>query len=226
MVEVLNIQRPKIIGIGGIIGAGKSTLTDTIAARIRGSIAMHEPVPDQDGAPSNPYLDDFYLDKQKYAFAMQIYLLQARYIQHLRAATCGQTVIQDRTIYEDNVFAKVQHDAGYIEDRDWATYLSLFQALSLNLIRPDLILYLDVSPEVAYARIMRRRRPAEAGMDIGYLRLLHAAYEEWIEMTKDLLPIVRIPWDTDFLPAEDVLDVIARETRKSRRIAERFGTHI
>jgi deoxyadenosine kinase len=225
MVEVLSLPRPRIIGIGGIIGAGKSTLTDAVAARIRGSIAMHEPVPDQEGGPANPYLSDFYRDKRKHAFAMQIYLLQARYIQHLKAATCGQTVIQDRTIYEDTVFAEMMHDAGYIDDRDWFTYLSLYHAFSLNLIRPDLIIYLDVSPQVAYARVMKRNRPAEAGMDIDYLHSLQVAYERWIEMTKDLLPIVRVAWDADFLPAEDILDVIARETQESRRIADRYGAH-
>jgi len=223
MVEHLVLPKCRFIGVAGIIGAGKSTLTNDIAARIPGAIAMHEPVPEDASTPGNPYLSDFYREPRRHAFAMQVYLLRARYRQHLRAALAERTVIQDRTIYEDTVFAEMMHQVGHIDARDFATYLALFEDFSLLLQRPDLIVYLDVDPEVALERVRRRARPAEKdAVTLPYLVALRAGYESWIERTRGYLHVVRVAWD-EFLPVESVLDVIATEVPKTARFIERFG---
>lgn len=214
------LPEPRYIGVAGIIGAGKSTLANDLAARIKGARAMHEPVDD------NPYLVDFYKDRQKYAFAMQVFLLQARYQQHLQAITTDHTVVQDRTIYEDTVFAQMQHEAGCIDDRDYETYLLLFRRFSLLLQQPDVILYLYVAPEVALERTVRRNRSAErGGVSFDYLKLLHDGYERWYDQTRDYLKVVRVDWN-EFLPTEELLSLIEAEVSVSRRFVRRWGRHV
>src|SRR3989338_5750881 len=88
------------IGIAGIIGAGKSTLARSLAQTM-GLPVYYEPVNDHE------YLADFYTDMKKYSFSMQVYLLNRRFQQHQQIIWQGRGGVQDRTIYEDSVFAKV-----------------------------------------------------------------------------------------------------------------------
>ena len=88
------------IGIAGMIGAGKSTLATALGAHLDLPV-YYEPVKD------NAYLADFYRDTAKYAFATQIYLLNRRFQQHQEIIWRGGGGVQDRTIYEDAVFAKM-----------------------------------------------------------------------------------------------------------------------
>jgi deoxyadenosine kinase len=189
-------DRAIFAGIAGIISAGKSTLTRQLAAAI-GAEAYYEPVKD------NEYLDDFYEDKAKYGFAMQIYLLNRRFGQHEKAIWTldadGKSAVQDRTIYEDSIFAEMLCEAGLMDKRDFRTYLGLFKKMSNFLQKPDVILYLVVRPETAMQRMIDRGRKSEKiGVSLDYLKSLEEHYERWFEqMTRPprALNIVRVPWD-------------------------------
>lgn len=204
------MEEKLFIGIAGIIGAGKTTLT-TALAKVMGLAAYYEPVAD------NEYLDDFYRDMRRHAFAMQVYLLNARFQQHQSIVWQGKGGVQDRTIYEDSVFAKMLMEAGLMDERDYRTYASLFAHMANFMRKPNLIVFLDVSPERSFERIRRRNRDCEAGITLDYLRLLHAAYASFIESISRVIPVIRVDWD-NFRTPEEMAEKIHSEYRSMRNV--------
>lgn len=188
------------VGIAGLIGAGKSTLAKALGETL-GMPVYYEPVAD------NVYLADFYKDPAKFGFAMQIYLLNRRFQQHQEIIWRGKGGVQDRTIYEDSIFAKTLMQQGLIDQRDYETYLQLFKHMSHFMCRPSVIIYLDLSPESSMKRIQMRARDIEAGVPIEYLRLLHQGYEEFIEDISRSTPVIRVPWE-EFKNTSEVVEVV------------------
>lgn len=190
------------IGIAGLIGAGKSTLATALGEHL-GLPVYYEPVAD------NAYLEDFYRDTARYAFPTQIYLLNRRFAQHQEIIWRGGGGVQDRTIYEDAVFAKTLVDLGLMEERDYQTYLDLFRHMSNFMCRPNLIIYLDVKPRVSLERIAQRSRDVESGITIEYLEALYAEYERFIADISKSVPVIRVDWDR-FRDAEEMAELIER----------------
>ena len=200
------------IGIAGIIGAGKSTLAKALGDHL-GLPVYYEPVAD------NEYLADFYRDTRRYSFATQIYLLNRRFQQHQEIIWRGGGGVQDRTIYEDAVFAKTLVDLDLMEERDYRTYLSLFRHMSNFMCRPSVIIYLDVSPERSLERVKSRSRDVETGVTLEYLSALYAEYERFIEEISKSVPVIRIDWDS-FRDVEEMAEVIEREYLVGRFLRE------
>lgn len=191
------------IGISGIIGAGKSTLATALGKHLDLDV-YYEPVMD------NEYLNDFYLDIKKYSFSMQIYLLNRRFHQHQKIIWQGNGGVQDRTIYEDTVFAKMLVKDGLMDERDYRTYVSLFENMSNFMCKPSVIIYLDVKPENAIERIKQRGRSIESVIQLDYLKKLYEEYEYFVEDISKAIPVIRVAWD-EFRSAEDVARVVERE---------------
>ena len=167
------------IGLEGPIGIGKSHLTRKLAAKL-GGLAMFEPV------KTNPYLPYFYGKAEgvsmvegmtRWTFPMQIHLLHARYILHQRARVSPQTVVQDRTIYGDTVFAKSHYDDEIMSELEWGTYQLAWEAMKQTLVYPDVMVFLDAPIEVLQRRIQEdRKRPEEEGIPDAYLGKLRNGY--------------------------------------------------
>lgn len=181
--------KTSIIGISGIIGVGKSTLTKSLGEELGFNI-IKEPV------ETNEYLTDFYRNMSKYSFPMQVYLLNHRFKQHQQMVWSDNSSIQDRTIYEDVIFAKMLRESNMMEALDFKTYVDLFNNMSNFLHRPDLILYLDVEPEEALRRVNERSRGCESGLTLQYLQDLKKGYEDWLDDIKDRIPVIRLDWNT------------------------------
>ncbi len=190
------------IGIAGIIGAGKSTLATALGEHL-GLPVYYEPVAD------NEYLEDFYRDTARYSFATQIYLLNRRFQQHQEIIWRGGGGVQDRTIYEDAVFAKTLVDLGLMEARDYRTYLGLFRHMSNFMCRPNVVVYLDVKPERSLERVKQRSRDVESGLTLDYLQALYREYEAFIADISKSVPVIRVDWDR-FHDVDEMVDVIDR----------------
>ncbi len=191
------------IGIAGIIGAGKSTLAAALGKHLDLPV-YYEPVAD------NEYLADFYRDTKQYSFATQIYLLNRRFQQHQEIIWRGGGGVQDRTIYEDAVFAKMLVDINLMDERDYRTYVSLFRHMSNFMCRPNVIVYLDVKPERSLERVRSRSRDVETGITLEYLTALHGEYERFIADISRTVPVIRVDWDR-FRDVEEMAVVIERE---------------
>ena len=191
------------IGIAGMIGAGKSTLAEALGEHL-GIDVYYEPVED------NEYLADFYRDTARYSFAMQIYLLNRRFQQHQEIIWRGRSAVQDRTIYEDSIFARMLAESGLMDERDYRTYSELFRHMSNFMCKPNVIVYLDVSPEQSRERIASRGRDIEGGISLDYLKALYAGYEEFVKDISRLIPVIRVDYER-FATAEEMAQVIRRE---------------
>jgi deoxyadenosine/deoxycytidine kinase len=192
----------RFVLVAGNIGAGKTSLTERVAARL-GWQAAYELVAD------NPYLTEFYADMRAWSFHLQVYLLGHRSRQHLALAASPRSAICDRSLYEDAfIFARALHHLGNMAQRDYDSYRSLFDLVVSNLPAPDLLLYLKASVPVLLGRIRSRQRAMEAGITADYLELLNSYYADWLA-SFDLCPVLTIPADDlDFVAHEKHLDII------------------
>ena len=172
------------IAIAGNIGSGKTTLTKMLAKRY-GWTPHFEPV------DNNPYLADYYEDMSRWSFNLQIYFLNKRFRDVVEISRSNETVIQDRTIFEDaRIFAPNLHDMGLMSDRDFDNYTDLFD-LMISLVKlPDLLIYIRSSVPNLVGHIQKRGREYEQTIRLDYLKGLNRRYEEWIKDYKGHLMIV------------------------------------
>jgi len=162
------------IAIAGNIGAGKTSLTRLLAKHFKWE-AHYEDV------DTNPYLNSFYEDMQRWSFNLQIYFLNSRFRQVVEIRESGKTIIQDRTIYEDAyIFAPNLHEMGLMPTRDFENYQSLFELMSSFIKAPDLLIYLRSSVPNLVNQIQMRGRDYENSIRIDYLKSLNERYEKWI----------------------------------------------
>lgn len=166
------------IAIAGNIGSGKTTLT-TLLSKHYGWEAQYEEVTD------NPYLTDFYDDMLRWSFNLQVFFLNSRFSQVIDIRKSGNTVIQDRTIYEDAfIFAPNLHSMGLMASRDFNNYSKLFKLMSSLVAPPDLLIYLRGSVPTLVNQIQKRGRDYENTISINYLTNLNNRYETWINEYK------------------------------------------
>lgn len=162
------------IAIAGNIGSGKTTLTKLLAARY-GWTPRFEPV------DNNPYLEDFYHDMNRWSFNIQVYFLNKRFKEVVEISKSTDTIIQDRTIYEDAcIFAPNLHDQGYMSDRDFKNYTDLFNLMMSLVKKPQLMIYIRSSIPTLVKHIEKRGRDYEKSIRIDYLTGLQKRYDDWL----------------------------------------------
>ena len=191
------------IAIAGNIGVGKSTLTAMLSRRL-GWDPFYEAVGD------NPYLADFYTDMRRWSFHSQIFFLSRRLRHHHQLLCSPQSVVQDRTVYEDaEVFARNLYQQGCMDERDYRSYRELYEVLGLFLPPPHLIVYLKASVPVLQRRIAMRGRDFERSISSAYLQQLNELYDNWIE-NFSLCPVFTISADdVDFVQFGADMDSVA-----------------
>jgi deoxyadenosine/deoxycytidine kinase len=172
-------KKPKHIAVAGNIGAGKTTLTELLAKHYKW-------IPHFEDVEHNPYLNDFYEDMPRWSFQLQIYFLNSRLNQLVEIRTGTETVIQDRTIYEDAyIFAPNLHEMGLMSKRDFDNYATFFQTLKTMVQPPDLLVYLQASVPTLVGQIQARGREYEENIRLDYLKRLNEYYNRWIESYKE-----------------------------------------
>lgn len=205
-----------MITLSGIIGSGKTSLTKLLSAEL-GSTAFYEPVDD------NPVLPLFYKgneiaakkraagDKEAtnpYAYLLQTFFLNRRF-KMIKQAMREDNNILDRSIYEDEIFMKMNTEMGNATDVEYDIYKSLLNNMMEELPMaahkksPDLMVNIKVSYETMMTRIRKRGRDYEQVEQdpslVDYYHRLLRQYDEW-RQTYDASPLLIIDGDRyDFM---------------------------
>jgi deoxyadenosine/deoxycytidine kinase len=192
----------RFVAIAGNVGVGKSSLTKLLAERL-------EWEPFFEAVDDNPYLADFYADMQKWSFHSQIFFLSRRLRHHHQLLSRPNSVVQDRSVYEDaEVFAYNLYLQGDMDERDYRSYRELYEVLTSFLPPPDLVVYLRASVPTFLKRIAMRGRDYEKRISPEYLTRLNHLYEKWIAGFS-LCPVLTVPADElDFVANDEHLDLI------------------
>ena len=182
------------IAIAGNIGSGKTTLTNMLSKHYGWETHFED-------VEHNPYLNDFLESHfKRWSFNLQIYYLNSRFTQVQEIKSTEQTVIQDRTIYEDAfIFAPNLHSMGLMTTRDFENYFSLFTLMDSFVSAPDLLIYLRASVPTLVNQIQQRGREYEESIRLDYLKRLNERYEAWVS-TYDKGKLLIIDIDNNRFP--------------------------
>ena len=162
------------IAVAGNIGSGKTTLTSLLAKHY-GWEARFEAV------EHNPYLEDYYRDIHRWSFNLEVYFLKERFRDLIDISKSEKTVIQDRTIYEGvYVFMQNNKSMGHLTERDYDTYMELFEQMMSVVQQPDLMIYLKASVPHLVGNIQKRGRDYEQAIKLEYLENLNQRYDDFI----------------------------------------------
>ena len=162
------------IAVAGNIGSGKTTLVNMLSKHYGWK-------PQFEAVVSNPYLDDYYKDIQRWSFNMEVFFLKERFRNLLEISQSNTTIIQDRSIYEGvYVFMANNFKMGNLDERDYTTYMELFEQMTDVVKYPDLMIYLRSSVPHLVKNIQKRGRDYEQQIPLEYLENLNELYEEFI----------------------------------------------
>lgn len=175
------------VAIEGVIGVGKTTLARLLQPAFNAEIILEV-------FEENPFLSDFYSDRERYAFQTQIFFLLSRYHQQRRTitelVTAGRSVIADYTFAKDALFARIN-----LKGDELDMYHKVHEALAEKIQKPDLLVYLQASTDTLMQRIALRDRPYERQMERAYIAQLNQAYDDFFSKPFEDTPILTINSD-------------------------------
>ena len=172
------------IGIAGNIGCGKTTLTRKLSE-------YYGWTPRFESVTFNPYLEDYYSDIPRWSFNLEVYFLAQRFKDVLEISKSDEVIIQDRTILEGvHIFVENNYRMGNLSDRDYRTYMDLFDLMMSLVKEPDLLIYIKSSVPHPVSQIQKRGRDYEQGISLDYLAGLNSLYEKWIDSYKGKLLVI------------------------------------
>mgnify|MGYP003291764827 FL=1 len=199
------------IGVSGNIGSGKTTLTRMLAEHY-GWTPKYEPV------TFNPYLEDYYKDIPRWSYNLETWFLAQRFKDLLEISKIDGVCIQDRTLLEGvNIFVANNKELGNLSDRDYDTYMQIYDLMMSMVRKPDLLIYLKSTLPYLVSKIQKRGREYEQSINLEYLSGLNSKYEEWIAGYDGKVLVL----DADTLDFENVAEDFAFVTDKID--AELFG---
>lgn len=203
LVPAVTIVPPRfVVSIAGIIGAGKSELAKQLAPVLNLPLYVEDVI-------DHEYLERFYRDMKRHAFGLQIHLINKRFRQAQLITWSGKGAVQDRTFYEDEVFARMLQQDGLMEAHEFRDYVELAETMKNYIQHPNLIVFLDVKPETALERIRRRNRAWER-ISLEYLTKLYEAYKVFIADIAKKIPVIVVNWES-FEDASIVADKVVRK---------------
>ena len=179
------------IGIAGNIGCGKTTLTRKLSEHYGWT-------PKYEAVSYNPYLEDYYKDIPRWSYNLETYFLAQRFKDVLDISKSTDVIVQDRTLLEGvHIFVANNYEQGNLSQRDYDTYMQLFNLMMTLVGPPDLLIYLRASVPHLVSQIQKRGRDYEQSIKLDYLQGLNRHYEEWIANYEGNLLIIDAD-DLDF----------------------------
>jgi len=182
------------VAIEGVIGVGKTTLARLLQPAFQAELLLEV-------FEENPFLSDFYADRERYAFQTQIFFLLSRYHQQRRGVTeileRGAGLLSDYTFEKDALFAGINLRGDELE-----MYHRVHEALAEKIAAPDLIVYLRADTDVLMERIALRDRLYERNMERDYIDELNQAYDQFFVERRQRFQERRVPVlviDTNYL---------------------------
>ena len=199
------------VAIEGVIGVGKTTLARLLQPAFNAEILLEV-------FEENPFLSDFYADRERYAFQTQIFFLLSRYHQQQRTVhaliASGRNLFADYTFAKDALFAQIN-----LKGDELAMYYKVHEALAEKIEKPDLLLYLQASTDTLMQRIAFRDRPYERQMERSYIDDLNHAYDSFFAKPFDYTPVLTIETDNlNILQTPEHLKLIENRIRQSLKL--------
>ncbi len=199
------------IAIEGVIGVGKTTLARLLQPAFQAVLLLEV-------FEENPFLSDFYADRERYAFQTQIFFLLSRYHQQRKAVgellAEKEKLFSDYTFEKDALFARINLEGDELE-----MYSRVHDALAEKIVMPDLILYLRASTEILMQRIAFRDRPYERNMEKDYIHQLNMAYESFFGAHHQGAVVLPIDTDNlDYIRDPEALKFVENRIRQTLRL--------
>lgn len=195
LVVIEKEESSKLIAMVGVIGCGKTTLSQELSKRMK--LVLYEEL-----SIDVPCLKSFYKDKKSWSFFIQIYFL----LRRRKNIKKGIDII-DRSFEEDIIFAKTLYDDGDMTYPEYELYM-VHRNITLKEIKtPDIYIYLETSTDVAYKNIMQRGRESEKDIDIHYIDKLNKTYEWFILESIDKNKVITLNWEK-FGDVSEVVNLI------------------
>ena len=195
------------VAIEGVIGVGKTTLARLLRPMFEAEILLEI-------FEENPFLSDFYADRERYAFQTQIFFLLSRYHQQRRTVpdllAAGKSILSDYTFAKDSLFARIN-----LKGDELDVYYRVHEALAEKIPKPDLVVYLRAATPVLMQRIALRDRPYERNMEVDYIDRLNHAYDDFFARPHDGIPVQALDTNNlNFVQNPDHLRLIANLIRE------------
>jgi deoxyguanosine kinase len=196
------------VAIEGVIGVGKTTLARLLQPAFDAEVILEV-------FEENPFLSDFYSDRERYAFQTQIFFLLSRYHQQRRTVheivSIGKNVIADYTFAKDSLFARIN-----LKGDELDMYYKVHEALAEKIQKPDLLVYLQATTDTLMQRIALRDRPYERQMERAYIHELNLAYDDFFSKPFDRTPVLAIDSnDLNIVQNPDHLKQVEERIRQS-----------
>ena len=193
------------VAIEGVIGVGKTSLAHLLEERLNAKLVMEK-------FDENPFLADFYLDPERYAFQTQLFFLLSRYRQQQELRQTDvfhKLVISDYMFVKDRLFASLN-----LDDKEMSLYDSVAKILEKNILNPDLVIYLQAETPKLMERITLRGRDFEKNMSPDYIDALNQVYNEYFFRYLESPLLIINTNDIDFVHNEEDLEEVIRYIRQ------------
>lgn len=204
----------KFIAIEGVIGAGKTSLARKLKERLNAELILEQ-------FEANPFLENFYSDRKRYAFQTQMFFLVNRYKQQQelnQENLFTEYIVSDYLFDKDKIFAYLN-----LNGEELKLYESLFPLLARNLRKPDLVVFLQSSIDRLMFNIRRRSRKIERNLTLGYIEELSEAYNHFFFRYNDSPLLIVNSTEIDFVNSENDFNELFKQIfREDRGIKEYF----